>query len=122
MADVVIVGGGPTGLMLACELRLAGVSPIVLERLTEINGQPKSNGLVGRIIDLLEYRGLLDRFVAEATIAGPRPIFEYSGMLLDLRRLGENPLRRISIPQLRIERVLNTRALELGVEIRRGHE
>lgn len=120
--DVAIVGGGPTGLMLASELRLSGGRPVVLERLYEINGQPKSNGLIGRIIDVLDYRGLLERFVDAATFAGPRPIFEYSGLRLDLRRLGENPMRRISIPQLRIEQVLNERALELGVEIRRGHE
>ena len=42
-----IAGGGPTGLMLACELRLAGADPVVLERLPEISQIPKGNGLVG---------------------------------------------------------------------------
>ncbi|MGH3168800.1 MAG: FAD-dependent monooxygenase [Trebonia sp.] len=122
IADVVIVGAGPVGLMLAAELRLAGVAPLVLEQLPELNGQPKSNGLIGRVIDLLDYRGLLDRFVASATYAGPRPIFEFSGMPLDQRPLGSGPLRRVSIPQHGIERLLNERARELGAQVRRGHE
>ena len=48
-ADVVIVGGGPAGLMLAAELRLGGADPVVLERLPEISQIPKGNGLVGQI-------------------------------------------------------------------------
>jgi len=55
-------GGGPTGLMLACELRLAGLRPVVLERLTEPTGLSKALALVGRSVDVLDYRGLLDRF------------------------------------------------------------
>jgi 2-polyprenyl-6-methoxyphenol hydroxylase-like FAD-dependent oxidoreductase len=120
--DVVIVGAGPVGLMLAAELRLAGVAPLVLERLPELNGQPKSNGLIGRIIDVLDYRGLLDHFVAAATYAGPRPIFEFGGIPLDQRPLGPDTLRRISIPQYGIERLLNERAEQLGAQVRRGHE
>ena len=46
-ADIVIAGGGPVGLMLACELRLGGADPVVLERLPEISEIPKGNGLVG---------------------------------------------------------------------------
>ena len=60
-ADIVIAGGGPVGLMLACELRLSGTDPIVLERLPGINETPKGNGLVGQIVPMLDYRGLLDR-------------------------------------------------------------
>ena len=51
-ADVVIAGAGPTGLMLACELQLAEVRPVVLERLAEPTGLPKALGLVGRSVDL----------------------------------------------------------------------
>ncbi|HTN84054.1 MAG TPA: FAD-dependent monooxygenase, partial [Sorangium sp.] len=51
--DVVIVGGGPTGVMLACELRLAGVRPVVLERLPEPTGLSKALGLGGRAVEIL---------------------------------------------------------------------
>ena len=68
-ADVVIAGGGPTGLMLASEMLLAGVEPVVLDRLPEISQVPKGNGLIGQIVPMLDYRGLLDRFRAEAHTA-----------------------------------------------------
>ncbi|MFB7998388.1 FAD-dependent monooxygenase [Streptomyces sp. NPDC056002] len=47
-ADVTIVGGGPNGLLLACELRLAGVRPLLLERLHARSEALRANGLVGR--------------------------------------------------------------------------
>ena len=54
--EVVIAGAGPTGLMLACELHLAGVRPIVLERLVEPTGLSKALALVGRSVDVLDCR------------------------------------------------------------------
>ncbi len=56
--DVVISGAGPNGLLLACELALAGVRPVVLERLPGPSDEPKANGLVGQVIRLLDMRGL----------------------------------------------------------------
>ena len=67
-ADVIIVGAGPTGLMLAGELRLAGVRPLVLERQPQLREIPKANGFSGQIVELLRYRGLIDRIEA-ASIA-----------------------------------------------------
>lgn len=55
-ADVVIAGAGPNGLMLACELRLAGVQPIVLEQLPEASEVPRANGLVGQVVRMLDRR------------------------------------------------------------------
>ncbi len=52
-ADVIIVGAGPTGLMLAGELRLAGVRPLVLERQPQFRDTPKAGGLSGQIVELL---------------------------------------------------------------------
>lgn len=49
----VIVGAGPTGLMPACELRLAGVHPLVLERQLRRRDTPKAGGLGGQILELL---------------------------------------------------------------------
>jgi 2-polyprenyl-6-methoxyphenol hydroxylase-like FAD-dependent oxidoreductase len=121
-ADVVIVGGGPTGLMLACELRLGGVDPVVLERLPEISQIPKGNGLVGQIVPTLDYRGLFDRFRAESTFAGPVPQFGFGLLQLEFGRLATSPLHVMAIPQRRIEHLLDERLAELGGTVRRGHE
>src|ERR1700722_3227183 len=121
-ADVVIAGGGPTALMLACELRLAGVEPVVLERLPEISQIPKGNGLIGQIVPMLDYRGLLGRFSAGSTAAGPVPRFGFGPLTLDFSRLGVSPLHILAIPQRRLEERLGERLAELGGTVRRGHE
>jgi 2-polyprenyl-6-methoxyphenol hydroxylase-like FAD-dependent oxidoreductase len=121
-ADVVIVGGGPTGLMLAAELRLGGVDPVVLERLPEISQIPKGNGLIGQIVPTLDYRGLTDRFRAEATFTGPVPQFPFGSVPLDFSRLSPGPLHIMAIPQRRLEQVLDDWLRELGGGVRRGHE
>jgi 2-polyprenyl-6-methoxyphenol hydroxylase-like FAD-dependent oxidoreductase len=121
-ADVVIVGGGPTGLMLAAELRLGGSGPVVLERLPEISQIPKGNGLVGQIVPTLDYRGLTDRFRAEATYAGAIPQFPFGSVPLDFSRLGTSPLHVMAIPQRKLERVLDEWLRDLGGSVRRGHE
>ena len=121
-ADVVIVGGGPTGLMLAAELRLGGADPVVLERLPEISQIPKGNGLIGQIVPTLDYRGLTDRFRAEATFTGPVPQFPFGSVPLDFSRLSPGPLHIMAIPQRRLEQVLDDWLRELGGGVRRGHE
>jgi 2-polyprenyl-6-methoxyphenol hydroxylase-like FAD-dependent oxidoreductase len=120
--EVVVAGAGPVGLMLACELRLAGARPIVLERGAEPSTIPKANGLVGRIVEMLDYRGLLERFKAEASYTGPFPGFPFGSVPLHFAKLDGNPLLGTAIPQPRMEAVLTGRADELGIEIRRGHE
>jgi 2-polyprenyl-6-methoxyphenol hydroxylase-like FAD-dependent oxidoreductase len=120
--DVVIAGGGPVGLMLASELRLAGVRPVVLERLPEPSRLPKANGLVGQIVQMLDYRGLLKRFGAGTPFVGSTPFFQWCALWLDMRKLGTSPLYVLPISQARLEWLLADRAHELGVEIRRGHE
>jgi 2-polyprenyl-6-methoxyphenol hydroxylase-like FAD-dependent oxidoreductase len=121
-ADIVIVGGGPVGLMLASELRLGGADPVVLERLPGISEIPKGNGLVGQIVPTLDYRGLLDRLRQEATWAGPVPRFSFGPLQLDFSRLGTSPLHILTVPQRQLEKVLEARLTELGGTVRRGHE
>jgi 2-polyprenyl-6-methoxyphenol hydroxylase-like FAD-dependent oxidoreductase len=119
---VVIAGGGPNGLLLACELALAGVRPIVLERLPERATLPKANGLVGRVVQALDYRGLYGRFSGSNAPPVPVPRFQFGALPLELSAADSNALYTLPIPQRRMEELLEQRACELGVEIRRGHE
>ncbi|WP_328329272.1 MULTISPECIES: FAD-dependent monooxygenase [unclassified Streptomyces] len=121
-ADVIIVGAGPTGLMLACELRLAGVRPLLLERQPQRRDTPKAGGLGGQILELLCYRGLLERCEAACTGPAPAPRFPFGGVHLDLTRLVDPPLHALPLPQQKLEELLDERAGELGVDIRRGHQ
>jgi 2-polyprenyl-6-methoxyphenol hydroxylase-like FAD-dependent oxidoreductase len=121
-ADVIVVGAGPTGLTLAVELCLAGVRPMVLERLPEIRDVPKAGGLSGQIVRLLRSRGLLERF--EATGTGPLPPLRlpFGGVHVDFTSLPDPPLEIVPLPQPRLEGVLDELAKELGADIRRGRE
>ena len=64
--NVVIVGAGPVGLWLACELALAKVKVCVLERRTERVTQCRALGIQGRTLEVFALRGLADRFVSLA--------------------------------------------------------
>ena len=88
-ADVIVVGAGPTGLMLAAELCLAGVRPLVLERQPQLRETPKANGFNGQIVELVRYRGLLDRVeAASGRPVGPAPGAPFGGVHLDFSSPG----------------------------------
>ncbi|PPK68306.1 FAD-dependent monooxygenase [Actinokineospora auranticolor] len=120
--DVVIAGGGPNGLMLACELSLAGSHPIVLERLPEVTERYRANGLIGQVVRLLDHRGLYQRITGTPEPPRPVPAFTFGALPLPLEDVPDNPLHILPVPQRRLEEVLEQRAAELGVEVRRGHE
>src|SRR5262245_60157778 len=122
--DVIIIGGGPTGLMLACELRLAGTRAVVLERLAQPTGLSKALGISGRGVDLLDHRGLLERFRqnAPSSLGSIASAFHFGGIPIDLRRVAGEAPRFVLILQADTERLLAQRADELGVEVRRGVE
>src|SRR3954453_16993448 len=118
--DVTVVGGGPTGVMLAAELRLHGVRVLVLEREAEPTRVVRALGLHARSIEVLDQRGLLDRFLPLGT---QYPVGGFAGISKPAPdRLDTAHPYVLGIPQTTTERLLTEHATELGVEIRRGCE
>ena len=122
-ADVIIVGAGPTGLMLACELRLAGVRPLILERQSRPASTPKAERVGGQILNCSATEDCSNDWPRPAPRpSSPPPRFPFGGVHLDFTELADPPLRALQLPQAQLERVLEERARALGTEIRRGHE
>ncbi|GAA3426135.1 FAD-dependent monooxygenase [Streptosporangium nondiastaticum] len=94
----------------------------MLERHPHRRDTPKAGGLGGQILELLRYRGLLERFQAACPGPVPAPRFPFGGVHLDFTHLADPPMHALPLPQQLLERLLDERAAELGVEIRRGHE
>ena len=121
MIDVIIAGGGPTGLMLAGELRLHDVRVLVLEKDIEPPGHVRALGLHVRSIEVMDQRGLLERFLAHGRQ------YPLGGFLPGIDKPPPSRLDTahpyiLGIPQTITERLLAERAAEVGAEVRRGRE
>jgi 2-polyprenyl-6-methoxyphenol hydroxylase-like FAD-dependent oxidoreductase len=117
--DVVIAGAGPTGLMLACELRLGGADVTVVDRLAERTGEVRAAGMHARTLEVLDQRGVLDRFLA---VGEPQSVSHFSGLWLDFDNFESRHPRPLMILQPVIERLLEEWAAELGVRVRWSSE
>ncbi|GIM91021.1 rifampin monooxygenase [Paractinoplanes toevensis] len=121
MFDVIIAGGGPTGMMLAAELRLHDVDVLVLERDPEPTKIVRSLGLHVRSIEIMDQRGLLERFLAHGTQHRVGGFFAGLGTTWP-ERMDTAHGYVLGIPQTVTDRLLTEHAVEAGAEVRRGSE
>jgi 2-polyprenyl-6-methoxyphenol hydroxylase-like FAD-dependent oxidoreductase len=121
MIDVIVAGGGPTGLMLAAELRLHGVHVVVLERDPQPPPFVRSMGLHVRSIEVMDQRGLLERFLTAGRMVPLAGFF--AGMDKPApKNLDTAHGYVLAIPQTVTDRLLGEHAAEAGADIRRGTE
>src|SRR5689334_3044949 len=118
--SVVIAGAGPTGLMLAGELALAGVDVVLVERRPDqkLSGA-RALGIMSRTIEVLDQRGIADRFLAAGQTA------QVTGFAVTRLDISDFPTRHnygLALRQKHIERMLAEWVTELGVRILHGRE
>ena len=118
--SVLIAGGGPTGLMLAGELALAGVDVAIIERRPDqtIVGS-RAGGLQARTLEVLDQRGIVERFMAEGQIA---QVHGFGQSRLDISDFPTRHNYGLALWQSHIERILAAWVVELKVPIHYGRE
>ena len=117
---VVIAGGGPTGLMLAGELALAGIDVVIVERRVnqEVDGS-RAGGLLSRTIEVLDQRGIAERFLLAGHVG---PVQMFSGIVLNISDFPTRHNYVLALWQSKFEPILADWVSELGVPILRGCE
>ena len=119
-SDVIVVGAGPTGLMLACELAMRGIAVRLLERRAETPNITRAFAVHARTLELLDSRGMAEELLPRGV-----PIYEVApapGAVLDLTKLESRYPMLLIAPQSATERVLEARANQLGVRFSWGVE
>ena len=118
--EVVIAGAGPTGMMLAAELTLAGTDVVVVERRTSFELEsPRSRGLQSRTLEVLDQRGVVDRFLAEGRAM---QVQAFAGVPLDISDFPTRHNYGLALLQSHFERIMSGWIAELGVPILRERE
>src|SRR5437879_6761909 len=117
---VVVAGGGPTGLMLAGELALAGVDVAIVERRAgqEVIGS-RAGGLHSRTIEVFDQRGIADRFLSQGQVA---QVAGFAWIRLDISDFPTRHPYGLGLRQKHIERILAGWVDEMKVPIYRGRE
>ena len=121
MVDVVIAGAGPDGLMLACELGLAGIRPVVLDPTAGPNLQPRANRIAGQAARILDHRGLYSAIAGTAGPPIPTSHWMFAGFPLDLAVIPDSQLFVVPVQQHGLVELLTERAGNYDIEIRWGH-
>lgn len=117
---VVIAGGGPTGLMLASELALAGVDVAIVEqRANQHVCGSRAGGLHSRTIEILDQRGIADRFLSQGQVA---QVAGFAWIGLDISDFPTRHNYGLAIWQKHIERILTDWVNELAVPAYRGRK
>src|SRR5437660_3851373 len=112
---VVIAGGGPTGMMLAAELALAGVDVAVLERRPDhVLAGSRGGGLHARTLELLDQRGVVERFLAEGEVA---QVATFGATVMDMSDFPTRHPYSLGIWQNHIERIMAGWIAELPVRM-----
>ncbi|WP_380277699.1 FAD-dependent monooxygenase [Kitasatospora purpeofusca] len=120
VTDVIVVGAGPTGLLLAGDLAAAGAGVTLLERRTAESNLTRAFGVHARSLELLDARGLADELIATGSPLGHLRLF--NKLRVDLTDLPTRFPFVLITPQYRTEQLLHDRAVKAGVTILRGAE
>jgi 2-polyprenyl-6-methoxyphenol hydroxylase-like FAD-dependent oxidoreductase len=118
--QVVVVGAGPTGLLLAGDLAAAGVDTLLLERRSAESNLTRAFAVHARTLELLDARGLADDLVTAGRPVGALQLF--GRIRVDLTRLPSRFPFVLIAPQYEVERRLEARATAAGAELRSGVE
>jgi 2-polyprenyl-6-methoxyphenol hydroxylase-like FAD-dependent oxidoreductase len=121
MIDAVIAGAGPNGLMLAGELGLAGIRPVVLDPMSGPNPEPRANGIVGQAVRLLDHRGLYATLAATSDPPRHAPRLMFAAFQLDAALAPASQMFMLPIQQPKLVEVLAKRAGDHHADIRWGH-